>query len=111
MGNVILAQVTLAIANVLGYLLTLYWWIVLIAVVLSFVNPDPHNAIVRFLRSVTEPVFYQVRRWMPFVVISGIDLSPIVVGLVIMVLQTVVVDSLRQLAFRLSALGSGIPLG
>ena len=71
MGNVILAQVTFAIANVLGYLLTLYWWIVLIAVVLAFVNPDPYNTIVRFLRSVTEPVFYQVRRRLPFLVPQG----------------------------------------
>ena len=46
-------------------------FIVLIAVLLTWVNPEPYNPIVRFLRSVTEPVFYQVRRRMPFVVIGG----------------------------------------
>jgi YggT family protein len=111
MGNVILSQVTLAIAGVLDKLLWLYGWIVLIAVLLSFVNPDPYNAIVRFLRSVTEPVFYQVRRWMPFVVISGLDLSPMVVILLIYVLQTVVVASLVQLAYRLAALPPGLAIG
>ena len=102
MGNVVLANVTLAIAMVLSSLLTFYWWIVIIAVLLTWVNPDPYNAIVRFLRNVTEPVFYQIRRRLPFVVVSGIDLSPMVVILLIYVLQIVVVDSLRQLALRLA---------
>ena len=70
MGNVLLRQITLAIAVVLSSLLWLYWWIVIIAVLLTWVNPDPYNPIVRFLRSVTEPVFYRVRRAMPFVVVG-----------------------------------------
>src|SRR5262249_46740491 len=53
MADVMLSRVTLAIALVLGHLLTLYWWIVLIAVLLTWVNPDPYNPIVRFLRNVT----------------------------------------------------------
>ena len=106
MGNVMLRQVTLAIAMVLNYLLTLYWWIVVIAVLLTWVNPDPYNPIVRFLRGVTEPVFYQVRRYLPFVVISGIDLSPIVVLLLIEVVRMVVVVPLADLGYRLGALPS-----
>jgi YggT family protein len=101
MANVVLSRITMAIATVLGSLLTLYWWIVFIAVLLTWVNPDPYNPIVRFLRSVTEPVFYWIRRRMPFVVVGGWDLSPIVVMIGIMVLQMVVVDSLRQFAYRL----------
>jgi len=104
MGNVMLRQVTLAIAMVLNYLLTLYWWIVVIAVLLTWVNPDPYNSIVRFLRGVTEPVFYQIRRRLPFIVISGIDLSPIVVLLLIEVVRMVVVVPLADLGYRLGAL-------
>jgi YggT family protein len=111
MGNVMLRQITLAIAVVLGYLLTLYWWIVLIAVLLTWVNPDPYNPIVRFLRNVTEPVFYQVRRRLPFVVIGGLDLSPIVVMVAITVLQIVVVDSLRAFAYRLDLAMLGVVAG
>jgi YggT family protein len=106
MGNVVLGQITLALATVLNHLLTIYSWIVLIAVLLSWVNPDPYNPIVRFLRSVTEPVFYEVRRRLPFVVVGGIDLSPIAVWVGIMVLQIVVVESLRALAYRLAAGGA-----
>ena len=111
MGNVMLRQVTLAIAMVLNYLLTFYWWIVVIAVLLTWVNPDPYNPIVRFLRGVTEPVFYQVRRYLPFIVISGIDLSPIVVLLLIEVVRMVVVVPLAQLGYEFSALPSVLGFG
>jgi YggT family protein len=102
MFDVLLSRITLAIAVVLDYLLWIYWWIVLIAVLLTWVSPDPYNPIVRFLRSVTEPVFYQVRRRMPFVVVGGWDLSPIVVMLAIRVLQIIVVGSLNDFAIRLA---------
>jgi YggT family protein len=64
------------------------------------VNPDPYNPIIRFLRNVTEPVFYKVRRWLPFTYMSGVDLSPIVVILVIWFLQVFLVGTLEQLAMR-----------
>jgi YggT family protein len=106
-----LRQVTLALAMVLNYLLTFYWWIVIIAVLLTWVNPDPYNPIVRFLRGVTEPVFYQIRRRLPFVVISGIDLSPIVVLLLIEVVRMVVVVPLAQLGYQFGALPSVVGFG
>src|SRR5262245_17097201 len=99
MGDVLLRPMTRALAGILDFLLSAYRWIIIIAVLLTWVNPDPYNPIVRFLRGVTEPVFYQVRRRLPFVVVSGIDLSPIVVLLVIeFVLRGVVVQSLYALA-------------
>lgn len=111
MGNVMLRQVTLAIAMVLDYLLTFYWWIVIIAVLLTWVNPDPYNPIVRFLRGVTDPVFYQIRRRLPFVVISGFDLSPIVVLLLIRVVRMVVVVPLAELGYQFGALPSVLGYG
>jgi YggT family protein len=93
-----------ALALVLSSVLTLYWWIMLIAVLLSWVNPDPRNPIVSFLRSATEPVLWQVRRWMPFVVVGNFDLSPLVVLLGIEVVRLVVVKSLYDIAFRMAGL-------
>ena len=96
-----------AIATVLDIVLTAYFWIVIISALLSWVNPDPYNPIVRFLRGVTEPVFYKIRRWIPFAVVGGIDLSPIVVILAIKVCQIVVVGNLMRLAY---SIGTGIPM-
>ena len=58
---------------------TLYIWIIIIASFLSFVRPDPHNPIVQMLYRLTEPVFSFIRQKFPFVVMGGIDLSPLVI--------------------------------
>lgn len=58
---------------------TLYIWIIIIASFLSFVRPDPNNPIVQILYRLTEPVFAFIRKKLPFVVMSGIDLSPLII--------------------------------
>lgn len=60
-------------------IINLYIWIVIIASLLSFVRPDPNNPIVQVLYRLTEPVLSFIREKMPFVVLSGMDLSPLVV--------------------------------
>jgi len=94
----ILGNLLKAIAVVLNYVLHFYMWIVIARAVLSWVNPDPYNPIVRFIHNVTEPVLYRIRRKLPLD-LGGIDFSPIVVILGIIFLQHFVVTSL----FRLSA--------
>ena len=66
-----------AVALVVEYVLQIYSWIVIARVVISWVNADPYNPIVRAIYSVTEPVLYRIRRALP-VYGGGIDFSPIV---------------------------------
>ena len=107
-----LRQLILAIATILNSLLTLYFWILLAAAVISWVNPDPNNPIVRFLRAVTDPVLYRVRRALPFVYAAGIDFSPLVVMLAIQFVKIVVVQSLYELAVQIAASAlDGLRLG
>ncbi len=68
-----------AIVQTLHTVMNLYIWIVIISALLSFVRPDPHNPIVQILHRLTEPVLDFIRRKMPFVVFSGVDLSPLVI--------------------------------
>ena len=86
-----------ALAEVLHWVLNIYMWIVIISALISWVNPDPYNPIVRFLFSVTEPVFATVRRVLPFPYM-GIDFSPLIVFLVIMFLNIFLVNTLVQIA-------------
>ena len=97
----VLGNVLFAIARVLDTLLSLYFWIVIIAALLSWVRPDPYNPIVRTLSSLTEPVLYRIRKHLPFTYIRGLDLSPIVVLIVIQLIQSIVVRSLFQYAAML----------
>jgi len=93
-------NLVLALANILDIVLTLYMWILIARAVISWVNPDPYNPIVTFLYRVTEPVLAPVRRWLPFRNL-GIDLSPLIVILAIIFLQTFLVQSMKQLAIVL----------
>ena len=87
----------MAVATVVDLILGLFLILIIIRALLSWVNPDPYNPIVRFLYSATEPLLYQVRRVMP-VIAGGIDLSPIIAIAGIYFLQVFLVQSLRDLA-------------
>lgn len=97
----VLANTLQAIAVVLGSLVKIYFWVVIIAALVSWVRPDPYNPIVRALRNLTEPVFYQVRKLLPFTYTSGMDFSPIVVLLVLELIERIIVTSLLQYAATL----------
>ena len=94
---IIIANFFVAVAKVLNIALSLYMWIIIGRAIISWVNPDPYNPIVRFLNSVTEPVLYPIRRWLP-INFGGIDFSPILVILAIIFLQSFLVQSLADLA-------------
>jgi len=75
MGN----SINVALMQIVRSIITMLTWIVIIASILSFVSVDPRNPIVEALTRLTQPIFYFIRTKMPFVVFSGIDLSPLVV--------------------------------
>ena len=76
----------LALARLIHLAISLYVWVIIARALLSWVNPDPFNPIVRFLYRATEPVLRPVRRRLsPYAV--GIDFSPIVVILALEVID------------------------
>lgn len=93
----ILGNLIIALAQVISIVLSLYMWIVIIATLLTWVSPDPYNPIVRFLRSVTEPVFFRIRKVLPFNM-GPVDITPIIVILVIIFLKEFVVVSMVDIA-------------
>jgi YggT family protein len=95
----VLANLIEAFATVLSYALTLYMWVIIVRALISWVNPDPYNPVVRFLYKATEPVLYQIRRRLPYT--GGIDLSPIIVILAIFFVQTFLVTTLHEAALRI----------
>jgi len=97
----LLANFLQAVALVLNYVLIFFMWLIVARAVLSWVNPDPYNPIVRFIHNVTEPVLHRVREKIP-VDFGGIDFAPIIVFLAIIFLRKFVVDSLIILAAHLS---------
>ena len=73
------------------WILWFYMWLIIGAAVLSWVNPDPANPIVRFIHNTTDPILMPVRKHLaPLTFKINLDFSPIAAILVIVFLQRVI---------------------
>lgn len=89
-----------ALAQITDTVITVFWWLILVRAVTSWVNPDPANTIIIFLHRVTEPMLAPFRRLVPAWNI-GVDLSPLLAILFLMFVRIFLVQSLFGLAARL----------
>jgi YggT family protein len=97
----VLANLLTALAAVLNIAITALIWVIVIRALISWVNPDPGNQIVQMLYKLSEPVLEPVRRFLPFSLRFGLDISPLIVLLVLFFLRMFLVQTLSDLAFRL----------
>jgi YggT family protein len=97
----IVSNFLIAIAKIIDFGLTLYMWLIIIRAIISWVNPDPYNTLVRFLHAATEPVLYPIRRRLPLF-FGGFDFSPVLVIMAIFFIQTFFIQSLLQIAVRMA---------
>jgi YggT family protein len=88
-----------ALAVVSGYAIELFWWLIIIRALLSWVSPDPSNPIVQFIERATEPLLRPFRQLIPSYKL-GIDISPILAILFLYFLKVFLVKTLMGLAFR-----------
>ena len=93
----VLNNFMMAVAGIVDFLFTVYTWIIIGRAVISWVNADPYNPIVRFLYEATEPLLAPIRRMIPFST-GGLDLSPIILIVAIMFLQSFLVPTLKHMA-------------
>jgi len=83
-----------SIAQLLHTVINAYIWIIIISAVLSFIKPDPYNQLVQAIYKLTEPVYAYIRKQMPFLVISGMDLTPLILILGLQFIDTLMMRSL-----------------
>ena len=88
-----------AVAAVVDLLLNVYTYLIIGRAIISWVNPDPYNPIVRFLYTATEPVMSVARRIIP--PIGGtLDISPIIVLVLIFLLRGFLNSIFANLAYN-----------
>ncbi len=75
-----------ALFNVIQMILSILYFIIIVRILISWVNPDPYNPIVQVLHAITEPMMKPFRRILP--PIGGFDLSPILLIMTLVFLQT-----------------------
>ena len=94
----VLSNLITALAQVVDVIVTMLYWLILIRALVSWVNPDPFNPIVEFLRRSTEPILMPIRRLLPM---TAIDISPIIAVVAIIFMKQFLVKTLYDLAYRL----------
>jgi len=99
----VFANLLQAIAQILDMALGIYVWVIIIRALITWVNPDPYNPVVRFLYKATEPVLYRIRRFVPS--IGGMDISPIIAIFAIYFIQKFFITTLLEIAFKLKTGG------
>lgn len=97
-----LGNLIVAIALILDRALGLYVYVLIGAILITWVSPDPFNPIVRFLRMVTQPLFDWTRERLPFLLIGGFDLSPIVVFIAINLIRVGILPSVARFGKNLT---------
>ena len=86
----------LAAADIARLMLNVFFWAIVIRIVMSWVIPGARNPVNSLVGSLTEPLLERARRFLP--PLSGFDLSPIPVLIVLQLAQILVVAPLRSLA-------------
>jgi YggT family protein len=95
----ILSEVLQSLAHLVSLVFNIVYFLLVIRIILSWVNPDPYNEIVQVIYKITDPILLPFRR-LPLQV-GGIDLSPIIAFLLLSVLRNFIVNVLLQIAYRL----------
>jgi len=95
LGRNPLAALAWAIPALVGLIISIFLFAVLIRVILSWVNPDPYNPAVDLLTRLTDPIMRPAQRLIP--PISGIDLSPMVVMIGLVLLEMLLLPPLQFL--------------
>jgi YggT family protein len=92
----VLAELIRSIALLVSLVFNILYFVLVIRIILSWVNPDPYNEIVQMIYRISDPILAPFRR-LPLQM-GGMDFSPIVAFIVISVLRNFIVNVLYQLA-------------
>lgn len=98
----VLGNMIQGLAAALGMILQLYMYVLIGRAIISWVNADPRNAIVRFLVMLTEPPLRLIRRRLPLSLqYFPLDISFLVLFGLVIFAQYALVQSLFDIGVSL----------
>ena len=95
----IIANLLIAVTKIIDFIVTLYIFILIARVALSWIQYDPYSSIAKFIYDITEPVLFRIRRVIPL--IGSFDISPVILIFALYILEGFVVSTLYDLAMAL----------
>ncbi|OIO37364.1 MAG: hypothetical protein AUJ75_04360 [Candidatus Omnitrophica bacterium CG1_02_49_10] len=97
----VISNLLAAVAYVIHIIVQVLYFLIIARALISWVSPDPYNPIVQFLHKATEPMLSPIRRIMPVGFSMGVDLSPFIAILALIIIDRAFVASIADLAMRL----------
>lgn len=85
------------LARLIKFVINIYTFLIVIRAIISWVNPDPYNPVVRMLDKFTEPILYPIRKvlWR----VTGnlpIDFSPLIAIVLLQIVGSFLVRMLSR---------------
>lgn len=93
-----MSDLILGIGSIFLTLINVYIWVIIIAALITWVNPDPRNQLVQILHRLSEPAYRLVRRYIP-TIFNGIDLAPLIIVVLLQIIMVLFKAVLMRLAF------------
>ena len=85
-----------AIGIILHQMVFIYTWVVIVAALITFVQPNPYNPVVQTLNRLTVPAYRLVRRFVP-TIFGGVDLAPLFIVIVLQFIDLAFIVPLANL--------------
>jgi len=91
-----MVEIIQGLGGILIGLINVYIWVVIIAALLTFVNPDPYNQIVQVLYRLTNPAYRFVKRYIR-TDFGGLDLAPLIVIIGLQIIEVIIRSVLHSI--------------
>ena len=92
--------IIMAFGDILGVVLSVFFFAIIISVILSWVSPRQYNPLTEILHLITEPLLRPARKIIP--PIAGFDISPIPVLIILQFLTMLIANPLMNTGLRLA---------
>ena len=96
----ILGHIFIGLSKLIGMIFSIFYFLLIIRIIMSWINPDPYNEFVRMIYRITDIILVPIRRVLPLR-IGMFDFSPIIAFLLIYFLNYVLVNVLFGIGQRL----------
>jgi len=95
------ANFLFAVARILNFVVSAYTIVIVFRVILSWIQIPSLYPVAVIVYKLTEPLLKPIRKYVPPHKMGGLDLSPMILLIILMFINSFVIRSLAQYAMRL----------
>jgi len=98
---IFLANFLLAVSKIFHFLLMIYMWVLILRAFFSWIPSPSLRPLAVILYNLTEPILKPIRRYVPPYKTGGLDISPMILIILIVFIDTFLIKSLTLYALNI----------